>query len=408
MIAHAPAGIAAFASRLSQKSYFIDPQTHAFQQPVRTIKRKKDGEWVLKESIATLASEYNSVIADCAGESPLNLENLTNESITRISENVLQFQWEKLQEALTELPEKEFLDYTGQELRPVFLVAPYFYLEPDNLPIELQRNAQFLSEARSLLSSRTNWKHQKLFAEIVLSQEVLMNNDDIDSVQKQYRDSPADGYLLWIDDFSEVDATLRALSAYRKFVAGLSETKRPIIVLHGSFLSIALSSPSLGIIAGTGHGIEYGEHRPVVPVGGGVPLSKFYFPRFHKRVDYSPDSVNVLLERDWIRSKHEFFKEVCGCVTCRELIKADVAEGFAEFGQTKLSEKNGRAYPTPRAMDLSRQHYLNTKGAEYHHCKSAANNSAIVGELKDASGISTQIQSHSFDHLQRWVKALQT
>lgn len=50
IIAHAPEGMAAFISQLSKKSYFIDPQTHAFQQPTRTIMRKsKDDKLVVKK-----------------------------------------------------------------------------------------------------------------------------------------------------------------------------------------------------------------------------------------------------------------------------------------------------------------------------------------------------------------------
>jgi len=40
IIAHAPEGVAAFVSQLTNKTYFIDPQMHAFQQPIRTVMRK--------------------------------------------------------------------------------------------------------------------------------------------------------------------------------------------------------------------------------------------------------------------------------------------------------------------------------------------------------------------------------
>ncbi len=69
IVAHAPEGIAAFISQLSKKNYFIDPQTYAFQHPVKTIMRKKENEWVIKKSIENLAQIYNSKINEIVGKS---------------------------------------------------------------------------------------------------------------------------------------------------------------------------------------------------------------------------------------------------------------------------------------------------------------------------------------------------
>jgi hypothetical protein len=186
----------------------------------------------------------------------------------------------------------------------------------------------------------------------------------------------------------------------------LKKKGQPIIALHGSYYSIALSGEK-GLLAGVGHGIEYGESRPVVPVGGGVPLAKFYFPKFHKRIDYSPDAQDILIEKGWHLNPRMYFAHVCSCDMCRKIIQEDVEKGFEEYGETKKSEKNNRPYPTPDAMDKSRRHYLNTKINEYHRCMSLSI-SEIISELQNSHTIAERISSHPFTHLQKWANVLST
>ena len=156
-----------------------------------------------------------------------------------------------------------------------------------------------------------------------------------------------------------------------------------------------------------GHGIEYGEYRPVIPVGGGVPLAKFYFPRFHKRVDYDPDAANILLEMNWIKDRNTYLNKICSCKMCQEVIRDDdVASGFQEYGKTAISKKNGKAYPTAEAMDKSRRHYLNTKNREYEFCRSSSI-SDILQNLQAGGKIAENLQKiHPFDHLKKWRNVL--
>lgn len=404
IIAHAPAGIAAFISQLNKKFYFIDPQTHAFQQPLKTVMRKTDGKWELKKSIAGLAENYGSVIKKCAGKAQLTAGKIADEAIEEICKNVLDFQLNLVQESTQSLDVKEFLEFSQVELRPEFLIAPYFYLELDNVENELKDNIKYITESKKIMAMDDLFSQKPLFAEIVIDKEILVDSKGIHTVIEEYSKCPADGFLIWIDDFSEVSVSETILKRYKEFLSELGHPGKPIIAMHGSYFSIALSGEK-GLLAGVGHGIEYGEHRPVIPVGGGVPSAKFYFPKFHKRVNYNPDAQDTLLEMDWIKSRESYIREVCSCNMCKEIIKNDVENDFGKYGETKESNKNSQLYPTPEALDKSRRHYLNTKLTEYKKCASSPI-SEIINELKTSQSIAEKITSHSFTHLKKWVNLL--
>lgn len=407
IIAHAPQGIAAMVAMMANKNYFIDPQFHAFQQPIRTIMRKKNNEWVVKESIRKLAEHYGSIIPEQLGVSPIPAGSLDSDAKKTLTENIIDFQWNILETGSEDQEYREFLDFTDSQLRPQFLIAPYFYIEPDNFENELSDNLDFVKLSSGYMNSHPELKDEALFAEIVLHKEVLSDERMINHIADIYHNLEVDGLLLWIDDFHEVEETAALLKDYVNFLSLLkNSTGKPVINFHGSYLSVALAGPAVALLAGVGHGIEYGESRPVIPVGGGIPLAKFYFPRFHKRIDYDPDASNILLEMNWVEDRRAYLKNVCSCPTCRNVIDDDVISGFQAFGETNISEKSGKAYPTSGAMDLSRQHYLFNKFDEYQFVKSASIDD-IINKLSEARNVAKNVEKiHPFNHLQKWVKVL--
>jgi hypothetical protein len=85
---------------------------------------------------------------------------------------------------------------------------------------------------------------------------------------------------------------------------------------------------------------------------------------------------------------------------------SNVVDGFQEYGITKISEKNGKAYPESKAMDKSRKHYLYTKLLEYDFVRTA-DSSSIISELEKNKSIADDLKEiHSFNHLEKWIKVL--
>ena len=132
IIAHAPGAITGFISQLLNKTYFIDPQTHAFQHDPRTVKRKKDNkEWVVKESIKKLSKHYGSIFEKHIGVSSLTADMLMKANIEEICTNILNFQSNIIAEEIKNTDLEEFLRYADIELKPDFLIAPYLYIEAE-------------------------------------------------------------------------------------------------------------------------------------------------------------------------------------------------------------------------------------------------------------------------------------
>jgi len=398
-----------FIAQLHNKSYFIDPQVHAFQQPLKMVTRRKDGEVKLKQSIDKLADIYGSIIRTHAGEKPIGTAMLDEEIITEICEKVLEFELDIIPETTTNIDVQEFLDFAEADLTPELLIAPYLYLEPDNLENELDTNKLFIDKSKEILNAGKERLHRKpLFGEVVIDQEVLLDPEKRDDVIETYRGCELDGLLIWIDDFEEQLASKSALSNYKEFIRQFSSQDIPLINLHGSYFSVMLSGEAIALLAGVGHGIEYGEYRPVVPVGGGVPTAKFYFPNFHQRVNYDPDAQNILLETGWANDKARYFNQVCSCKTCRKLLKnQEVIQGFKQYGETSESNKDNvdRRYPTGEAIDKSRRHYLNNKIKEYEFCKVASSDD-IIENLNSHYKVATDLKSHSFNHLKKWKELI--
>ena len=399
MIAFAPEGMAAFISQLKNKTYFIDPQTYAFQQPVRTLMKKKDGSLTPKKSLERLARLFGSKISEIFGNSSLVLSELTPVEYETISKNVLTFQRDFIQSNVSE----EIKEFLGDSiLQPAFIIAPYMYLEVDDFGNELKSNIIFIEQAKKNLKDE-----EKLFAEIALSQDVINQDNFIDEIAKEYNSANVDGYIIWIDDFSEIKASEFLLKKYKLFLQKLSLNSTPILMLHGSYLSVIFSSDQIRLLAGVGHGIEYGESRALLPVGGGVPTAKFYFPNYHYRIDYDPTTQDILLKTKWISSMEAYFDNVCSCDVCRDLIKSDsVDQHFQKYGETKISEKNGKAYPTGQALHLSREHYLYNKIKEYSTINSL-NLLSIITSLEKADNQTKLFQrEYPISHLARWKKVV--
>ena len=76
------------------------------------------------------------------------------------------------------------------------------------------------------------------------------------------------------------------------------------------------------------HGPEFGEYRPVVPVGGGIPISRYYVPLLHSRVRYN-DATQMFAAKSWLDEVSGFLTNVCDCAVCADTLDNDI-ENFVE------------------------------------------------------------------------------
>ena len=371
MIAFSPDTIANFiVKKTVSKPFFIDPITHAFQHNQSFI---CDAGWgKIKKSISKLITSYGDCLKtkictesgqDLIPSKRLEVSDIDDTFIHTFTDNVLKFQKEVSKGKKVD-EYKDYIDFANQEdssldmsieLEPTFLVAPYFYLDIDWLDI----NIRLISKAKELAPTE-----KKVFAQIVIDKKIFERatmgyDEDFNRIIDAYKNSSADGFLLWIDGYSEHEEISYSLKKYIDFLKRLKgESQKIIYSLYWSYFSIILTK--LWILDGVCHWLEYGESRAVIPVGGWIPTAKYYFYPLHKRINES-EMFRFLS----VGNIQDFCMDVCDCETCKQLMNPYSIENFSlNFGNTETSVTRSRNwfitrhYPSTATKKNSLRHYL--------------------------------------------------
>jgi hypothetical protein len=423
MIAFSPKALANFiVKKTTSKPFFIDPITHAFQHNQSFI-CNKDGN--IKKSICKLIDLYGDDLKEqiCTEEEKdylpkqrLSPSDIDDNFIESFTENVLNFQKNVSQEKKV-AEYKDYIDFANEEdssldlearFEPDFLVAPYFYI--DDI-VWLGKNIEMIEKAKKIELEK------KVFAQIVIDKKfieksVAGDGNELSNIMNAYKNCSADGFLIWIDDYSEHHEISKNLIEYGKLLKGIkNDPTKKIYSLYGSYFSIMLTHSEIGILDGVCHGLEYGEARAVVPVGGGIPTAKFYYYPLHKRIDEA-EMFNFLTTTKKVT---DYFTDICDCAVCHSIFTdKNFIEKFNEnFGNTEESRvkmRNGgfitRHYPSTKTKDNSLRHYLLMKLKEFEKINSEGFDNLIDKLKTDHAEYSKYFNSSDTNHLIEWQKAL--
>jgi len=208
-------------------------------------------------------------------------------------------------------------------------------------------------------------------------------------------------------------------------IKGLRQITCPTLVLLGEF-DIVFFKPSEimakeipdvrhVILDGVGHSINYGESRSVVPIGGGIPMARFYFPSIHSRLRYG-DALGIVLSQNWLSTGIKYRNNVCKCAQCLKLIKSKntINEAFLVYGESypvTFRRRSGTIvsleYPATEAKQVAACHYLYNKAKEFKDIK----NISFKELLKNLTTTYDTIAPISGDsmvaHMNNWRTALQ-
>jgi hypothetical protein len=396
MVAHAPAGLAAFLlEKTNPKTvYMIDPLTHAFQHDPDHI-QTKDGN--VKSSVLNLAKSYGEIITDLVGKRSLvpgDFDIAHNRK--DFVEKCLEFQRTSLAKVMADHDtNKKYLGQTEEQLRPYALISPYFYMKEATVKRWLPLMSDCVDEAVILVK-----EGEKLFAAIVINEGVVLDDDLITEIANTFSSKKLDGFLIWIDEMDEHDASGRVLKGYLKLAKALrGDEGREIINLHGGYFSILAASGKFGYqyLTGVAHGPEFGEVRGVVPVGGGIPIAKYYIKKLHNRIRYS-DTIKYLRTAGFLDNDIIFHARVCNCQECQKTIDGDITN-FSLFGESDSKlVKRGTGFvtmdfPTRDTKVRCLKHYLESKKWEYEFADKATKEDLItdlkkgIEEYEKAAGI---------------------
>jgi hypothetical protein len=402
-----------------RKKFFIDPLTHAFQHPLDKIfSEKGEVRTSLKKLIDIYDEPLRSTILNRDDPRPVIPGDFKPEIIRKFTQNVLDFQRHHLFNCL----EDDFKAYV-EEFRdllpssPLFLTPPYFYMnEPDNESFYkkwMGLNKQFVETSREITE-----RSEEIFGQFVIDQKLLLKMTGekglLQSFLEIYR--AADGILLWIDELDEHKAFTDTLKALVHLVKSIKEKfpDKRLIALYGGYFSEMLMK--IGV-DGVVHGPEYGESRPVVPVGGGIAIAKYYYPSVKKRVP-SNEVIPWLTHLNFSNAE-VFYRNVCDCPFCKLNITDNAINDFIEiYGKTDSVEMNTRwkkkiirEFPTIESSNNCLAHYLEVKKREFAKVKSN-DLGTLVKELtevyeKHKDYFDTWIDEVHFSHLKRWKEALE-
>jgi hypothetical protein len=398
------------------KNFFIDPLTHAFQHPLDKITNEKGD---IRASIKKLIDIYGEPLerAVLNGYRPVNPDDFDNTTLRDFVKRVLDFQRQHLISSLDDdykeyLNDEAFKDLIPAD--PVFLTAPYFYMTRSNYQRWSNLNKHLLEVTREVASGS-----ERIFGELVIDQEFLLHISKDKEVLKKMLENYkiADGIAIWIDDFNEHSAPQKTLCAAVNFVKHIKEKfpDKSVINLYGGYFSELMLKIGLD---GVVHGPEYGEFRAVVPVGGGIPIAKFYYPDLKCRIP--SNEILYWLKPLEISSPKGFFKEICSCKVCHHYINnsGNVRESFREtYGKTEPVQIKGRKgklidreYPVAETTENCLAHYLEVKKNEFDNV-AGKDLKILLEELaenyrKYKPYFDIWLDEKEFNHLLRWEKAL--
>lgn len=391
MLAYSPASISEFLMVNcigGDRFFFIDPITHAFQHSIDKIQSfsKKDNKFVIKKSIKKLLDFYGDPVKESINNNiVVTPDCFTDESTcVEFCKNILDFQQNTIR---TFVDKKGLLDYfdtndpTLNNINPTFLIAPYFYLEPNTYTDWLDINTKLIKICNTLTD-------KPIFAELILNKSVLENTFMRRDVIRKYIDSGVSTILLWIDDFDEHTVSYYSLNMYSKLVKDFYKAGIKVINLYGGYFSTLLTSfeNELGFkLYGVGHGLEYGESRAVVPVGGGIPTSKYYYYPLHERLDYRL-ATQLLIAKGYIpedKSPDAYFDNICNCPTCKNIIGNNI-DNFNKFENTEFytvklrGSEQKRPYASQETKRLCILHFQYCKHREFVKLNSISLKEAIL------------------------------
>lgn len=409
------------------KGYFIDPITYAFQNNIRLLQSssKATGEVSLKKSISKLVEMYGTPVDKVKDGMPVTPEDFQPEEARNVfCEKILSFQYNLVYTHIENNDLQKYIDYVSPEgasnlpqFRPKFLIPPYFYLDSQNASWEkwLDLNIKFINYATTV----ANEKYEKtpVYAQIVISKQILTDSIGIQRIIDAYQKASCTGFTIWVDDLNEHEAAYAELQGFVQLLQGLSP--KPVYNMYGGYFSILLTHSKLKLLSGVSHGLEYGESRKVYPVGGGIPVSKYYYLPLHQRQDFTKafyllDHAGALdlSKANW-GSSENYYKNICGCGQCKRIIKKEMIN-FVEFESRDFYEIHRKDHVLRRkkASSDTKQnclyHYLLCKKMEF----SRVNKGSIDTLLTQLSDMHKQysccdsIKDSDIEYLLTWTEVI--
>jgi len=382
IVAYSGSSVADLVSMYKRK-YIIDPQTHIFQQDISAIMTTSGKEGNTKH-IKTSVSKYLEQLPESLAkilteqQRPLTAPEIMN-NVDDLVAKAYRFQTEYVGGYIKAKDYDKYLEFANLKPSPRMVIAPYFMLKgsysKDTISSWLDLNSVCLRKTIEMESKSE--EHPPTAAQLVLDKTVLLSSDFGGEVEKAYS---LDGYeyvFIWIDDFDALAVSVDHLQAFADLVKKLNGIGKKPIMAYGGYESIILcNSESPVRLYGVAQSVGYGEYRAITPVGGGLPVNKYYFLPLHRRLRFD-DAARILSNHGYFAdgkspAKHaaDYYSRICYCPQCHRTIKENIHNfnRYSDSSPYDVHTRNGivkRNKPTYEAEVSAALHFLYCKVQEW-------------------------------------------
>jgi hypothetical protein len=168
--------------------------------------------------------------------------------------------------------------------------------------------------------------------------------------------------------------------------------KKPIMA-YGGYDSIFLCHKEItNRLYGVAQSVGYGEAREITPVGGGLPINKYYFLPLHQRMNFS-EAAGILQKHGYFANDtsvqqrtEKYYNNICNCKECYQVI-GDNIDNFNRYNESVpfTFKKSGimRNRPTTDASLIAAKHFLWCKINEWAFINKKPLSEIINELLKD-------------------------
>lgn len=363
-----------------KRQYIIDPQTHIFQHDISAIQtmRKKTGTVEIKKSVEkyldVLPPTLKSIIVQ--EQRPL-CPNDIEPNIDVLADAVYQFETSYVQKHIEDKEYDKYLAFANITPAPRLVIAPYFMLKSsysDSECAEWMRINRRLLDDFVMISSG----NFEVAAQLVLDQKVLAGTQIYDLVRNTYNGTDVSYIFLWIDEFDTFEASNSLRQAFYQLLVTFKELGIKPIMAYGGYDSIFLCNRQItNRLFGVAQSVGYGESRAITPVGGGLPVNKYYFEPIHRRLKLE-DAFYILQHTGYFdstksRKDHakDYYAHICGCPQCHDVIQENI-DNFNKYNDSIPFVVKGRYgdisrnRPTSEAGLVAAFHFSYCKAKEWH------------------------------------------
>ncbi len=374
IVAYSGSSIADLIS-VHKNQYIIDPQTHIFQHSIDAIlnKEKTDIKKSVKNYLEELPESLCNILKSNRTLSVNDVQNMTDELV----DSVYRFQKNYVNGFLKEKEYDKYLQYAGiKGPSPRFIISPYFMLKKDYLDSEIHSWMGLNKECYNKTKSKAD-PSENVATQIVIEKELLVKPIFFKEIESMFNDLSGVYTFLWIDDFDSFETNSKYQDGFLKLLQLFSKMDVYPIMAYGGYDAILLCNKNITHrLYGVAQSVGYGESRQITPVGGGLPVNKYYFLPLHRRLRFS-DAADILRSNNYFdqsvsNAQHaaDYYNHICHCNQCREVIKKDI-DNFDDYNDSipfSYQGKNSvisRNRPTTYSSLISAIHFLYCKVEEW-------------------------------------------